>query len=342
MVARGHGRTAVECRTKMKSLRSEYRKVVAASAKSGSDRKTCPYFDELDKILHGDVDIRPCRVTQTTKRRRPNSQSSGDHGDEPSQFIVLFSEAETSEIDALSAGGHTGGDVEDEDDDETQIDHLPMSEGTVTLHLTEVTEEEEMRSGEGREGDGGDSQAAPSTPSKNSSCGEERDPDNIPPGTLMSELTPRTRLAVMRARKKRVSALQKVGENLAKEASRENRALMQSAREEHQELLEELRASRHAEDVSRESMQGFMKAAATSLSDISKTLVPLVQLMAARQLSFSGSDTMAAEKSTLPAIGGDGDIGGGVHCNDAVAPNPGTSHRVRRQPKRRNAYTPTK
>ena len=45
------GRTAVQCREKMKKIKGAYRKAKSHNGKTGRDRKTLKYMDKLDSIL---------------------------------------------------------------------------------------------------------------------------------------------------------------------------------------------------------------------------------------------------------------------------------------------------
>ncbi|XP_060630740.2 myb/SANT-like DNA-binding domain-containing protein 7 [Anolis sagrei] len=50
MAKRGHERTAQECRTKTKTMRRDYKKA-KDSFSSGGDYISCPFYDQLDRIL---------------------------------------------------------------------------------------------------------------------------------------------------------------------------------------------------------------------------------------------------------------------------------------------------
>lgn len=65
MVARGHRRTAEECRTKTKSMRQMYKKTIAYNSKSGRNIAHCPYYDQLHQILRGNADVWPKRVAHS-------------------------------------------------------------------------------------------------------------------------------------------------------------------------------------------------------------------------------------------------------------------------------------
>ncbi|XP_061476729.1 zinc finger protein with KRAB and SCAN domains 8-like [Rhineura floridana] len=72
MASRGHFRTAKECRNKTKVMRGEYRRVVAHNSKSGNSRTTCPYYEQLHRILRGDASVTPLRVSRSLHVRKHN------------------------------------------------------------------------------------------------------------------------------------------------------------------------------------------------------------------------------------------------------------------------------
>ncbi|XP_048364390.1 uncharacterized protein LOC125439349 isoform X2 [Sphaerodactylus townsendi] len=74
MAKRGHERTAQECRTKTKTMRRDYKKAKDSSS-SGSGRITCPFYEQLDRILAGESSF------QLSKKQRNITlpeESSGD------------------------------------------------------------------------------------------------------------------------------------------------------------------------------------------------------------------------------------------------------------------------
>lgn len=88
MAKRKHQRSAVECRSKSKKLRFEYRKVVKHNKMSGRQPVTCPYYKELDNIFHGDVSITPHRLSRSIDMERsvevgPSNNSNQLHQDIP-------------------------------------------------------------------------------------------------------------------------------------------------------------------------------------------------------------------------------------------------------------------
>ncbi|XP_054834026.1 myb/SANT-like DNA-binding domain-containing protein 7 [Eublepharis macularius] len=65
MASQGHKRSATECRSKTKTMRLEYKKVVAHNGISGNAPITCPYYRELNSILRGDASVKPRRVARS-------------------------------------------------------------------------------------------------------------------------------------------------------------------------------------------------------------------------------------------------------------------------------------
>ncbi|XP_077182646.1 zinc finger and SCAN domain-containing protein 29-like [Paroedura picta] len=79
MRALGHHRTGLECRSKMKTMRTEYIRAVSHNQKSGNARVTCPYFEQQREIYgEGDGDGGPKRVGRSLKVvRRPAAPMEG-------------------------------------------------------------------------------------------------------------------------------------------------------------------------------------------------------------------------------------------------------------------------
>lgn len=68
MQKQGHNRTVLECRSKTKLMRLEYKWVVALRAHLGlGGGISCPHFDQLDRILSGNRSIKAKRVAQSFK-----------------------------------------------------------------------------------------------------------------------------------------------------------------------------------------------------------------------------------------------------------------------------------
>lgn len=69
MARRGHQRSAEECRTKSKTLRQEYRKVMIHNNQSGNAPKTCPFYNQLHDIFGTDPSTIPPRLSQSLDLR---------------------------------------------------------------------------------------------------------------------------------------------------------------------------------------------------------------------------------------------------------------------------------
>ena len=61
----GHERTVEQCRSKMKKLKQDYRKIVDSNNKTGQERKTLKFYDALDAILGPKPTTRPPIVVDT-------------------------------------------------------------------------------------------------------------------------------------------------------------------------------------------------------------------------------------------------------------------------------------
>ncbi|XP_054833964.1 uncharacterized protein LOC129328728 isoform X2 [Eublepharis macularius] len=72
MAKRGHERTAQECRTKTKTMRRDYKKV-KENHDAGKGRMTCPFYDQLERIL--DSSIQPFERVQNFAHLK---ESGGD------------------------------------------------------------------------------------------------------------------------------------------------------------------------------------------------------------------------------------------------------------------------
>ncbi|XP_064398521.1 uncharacterized protein LOC135345100 [Halichondria panicea] len=51
MKKKGYERDWIQCRVKIKNLKTNYKKVKDGNNKTGESRKTCKFYDELDRIL---------------------------------------------------------------------------------------------------------------------------------------------------------------------------------------------------------------------------------------------------------------------------------------------------
>ena len=59
---KGHGYSGAQCETKLKNLKQNFIKTVDHNNKSGSDKKTCPYFEEHSDIFDLTPAVKPVAV----------------------------------------------------------------------------------------------------------------------------------------------------------------------------------------------------------------------------------------------------------------------------------------
>ncbi|KAM7167297.1 uncharacterized protein RBU57_005847 [Macrochelys suwanniensis] len=81
MIERGHDRDTMQCRIKVKELRSAYRKAREANSRSGAPPTTCQFYKELDAILGGD----PTTVPSTTVDMGEQEEEEEEEGVEESR-----------------------------------------------------------------------------------------------------------------------------------------------------------------------------------------------------------------------------------------------------------------
>ncbi|XP_067319418.1 myb/SANT-like DNA-binding domain-containing protein 7 [Anolis sagrei] len=80
MAVRGHCRTAVECRSKTKVMRLEYKRVISHNSRPGSNKVTCPFYKQLHRILRGDASVASKRVARRLSPEEASQQGSlSDH-----------------------------------------------------------------------------------------------------------------------------------------------------------------------------------------------------------------------------------------------------------------------
>ena len=71
----GFTRTFSQVREKIKQLKQNYKKIKDNNNKSGNNRKTCKYFEELDKILGDRPITTPPSVIESTGNQCYRSQN---------------------------------------------------------------------------------------------------------------------------------------------------------------------------------------------------------------------------------------------------------------------------
>nr|XP_008103863.1 PREDICTED: uncharacterized protein LOC103278042 [Anolis carolinensis]XP_008103864.1 PREDICTED: uncharacterized protein LOC103278042 [Anolis carolinensis] len=76
MAVRGHRRTAVECRSKTKVMRLEYKRVISHNSRPGSNKVTCPFYKQLHRILRGDASVASKRVARRLSPEEASQQGA--------------------------------------------------------------------------------------------------------------------------------------------------------------------------------------------------------------------------------------------------------------------------
>ncbi|XP_050815676.1 zinc finger and SCAN domain-containing protein 29-like [Gopherus flavomarginatus] len=109
MLERGHERDAVQCRVKVKELRSAYCKAREGNCRSGAAPTTCRFYKQLDAILGGDPTANPTTMMDTSERgegvgeekegEETESEGTGVEGDTPESQEACSQELFSSQED---------------------------------------------------------------------------------------------------------------------------------------------------------------------------------------------------------------------------------------------------
>ncbi|KAL8190545.1 UNVERIFIED_CONTAM: hypothetical protein K2H54_055560 [Gekko kuhli] len=110
---------------------------------------------------------------------------------------------------------------------------------------------------------------------------QDRDPEQLPPDVYMADLTAGERSAFTKARKKRVSALQSVGELLAAQAREEHREAMREDQRNFQQFLTEMRTARQEDEDARGMMLAAMARSQKSMEELTSVVRLLVEAQVA-------------------------------------------------------------
>ncbi|KAL8207020.1 UNVERIFIED_CONTAM: hypothetical protein K2H54_039942 [Gekko kuhli] len=335
MAARGHSKNAYECRAKSKAMRLRYKKVVALNATSGHGPVTCPFYEELDHILSKSRDIHPeDGILQTRERGRRETETPTPSYEEASQ--ELFSDDDDSQP---STSSHAGGTAPAQPQPSTSshsgkwnspstapaihqqpfrwnspstapaihqqpfrwnspstapaIHQQPFRKRAralpIILSLSAGSDERPV--GAVRE---------PEEAMEN----RDRDPEELPPDVTMADLTAGERSALTKSRKKRVSALQSVGELIATQAREEHREAMRADERRYQEFLREMRCARQAEENARERMLAAMTESNECTRELNNILTRLVEAQVAHLEATRARDQDRRAEAALGAPSG--------------------------------------
>ncbi|KAL8178193.1 UNVERIFIED_CONTAM: hypothetical protein K2H54_035549 [Gekko kuhli] len=237
-------------------MRLRYKKVVALNATSGHEAVTCPFYEELDHILSKSRDIHPeDGILQTRERGRRETETPTPSYEEASQ--ELFSD-ESQDDSQPSTSSHAGSESHHTTDaDDVPPVAQPSGHGSDERPVGAVREPEEAMEN------------------------RDRDPEELPPDVAMADLTAGERSALTKLRKKRVSALQSVGELIATQAREEHREAMRADERRYQEFLREMRSARQAEEDS----WGRMLAAMTESNECTRELTSVLSRLVEAQVA---------------------------------------------------------
>ncbi|XP_074807258.1 polypeptide N-acetylgalactosaminyltransferase-like 6 isoform X1 [Natator depressus] len=98
MKDRGHNRDPKQCRVKLKELRQAYQKTREANGCSGSEPKTCRFYDELHAILGGSATTTPAVLFDSFNGDGGNMEAGfGDKEDEEEEEVVDSSQQASGE-----------------------------------------------------------------------------------------------------------------------------------------------------------------------------------------------------------------------------------------------------
>ncbi|XP_043376149.1 uncharacterized protein LOC122461257 [Dermochelys coriacea] len=98
MKDRGHNRDPKQCRVKLKELRQVYQKTREANGRSGSEPKTCRFYDELHAILGGSATTTPAMLFDSFNGDGGNTEASfGDKEEDDNDEVVDSSQQASGE-----------------------------------------------------------------------------------------------------------------------------------------------------------------------------------------------------------------------------------------------------
>ncbi|XP_054830382.1 myb/SANT-like DNA-binding domain-containing protein 7 [Eublepharis macularius] len=225
MATRGHRKSALECRSKTKTMRLEYKKVVAHNGRSGNAPISCPFYRELESILRGDASVHPKRLARSMVL-----QVVGQVRNEPVELQVGSEELFSHDLVAVNAGdlrisSPCHSDIVD------AIDEISYCEADMDSTPDGLLEE-----------DAEEHNSLISDPC----CGKENNPpcqqpestaqDKSSPPVPAEALSPGTQLANIRGRRRRTHAINDAADKFLSQAFEEHREEMALRQKEQLEM----------------------------------------------------------------------------------------------------------
>ncbi|XP_048345405.1 zinc finger and SCAN domain-containing protein 29-like isoform X2 [Sphaerodactylus townsendi] len=237
MAALGHRRSAVECRTKTKAMRYNYKRVLAHNM-SGNVRASCPFYGELDRILGGVACIRSPRVAKSLNLQvqvNPPSNQECTPGSEElfSHDLETIKQEDICHSTPLDSGESSSAWSQDPDE--------------ITVKIEEGVPSDIGETGIQRYQDVGNSTTEQQ---------DQEEQDNIPNA---AEVAPERRLSASRNRKRRVSVLSDVARQMLRQSALDaerseqlQKEILVEERRRHQETLAKER-NRHQQKILEEN-----------------------------------------------------------------------------------------
>ncbi|XP_025030391.1 uncharacterized protein LOC103052562 [Python bivittatus] len=223
---RGHGyhRSATECRTKTKTLRLEYKRVVAHNAKSGNAPVVCPFYPQLHRILQGDASMTPKRVVRSSAAEGMAVGQGPTAYTAPSPGSNLAREAELGAPRPAGLGDY-------------------LEQAPTELESSFCKKETRRDAPEGSEDEEEDMAAQ----LQDFDCAQQVPPSSAGgpraiPG--LATLSPASRLALLRMKKRRVPHIERMMERVMMHSERNQRELLRELAAERQcitAFIQELR-----------------------------------------------------------------------------------------------------
>ncbi|XP_053149692.1 uncharacterized protein LOC128344145 isoform X2 [Hemicordylus capensis] len=126
MCEKGHKRTALECRTKVKTLKHIYKTVRVHNSISGHEPTTCPFYEELDVFLHNDASIMARQGVSTMRLgyQQPATSPRQEWGIEPPD-LASMNAADYLGPDASILTPNTGCEADEESNEEPSWQSMP-------------------------------------------------------------------------------------------------------------------------------------------------------------------------------------------------------------------------
>ncbi|XP_054841816.1 uncharacterized protein LOC129333901 [Eublepharis macularius] len=281
MAARGHKRSALECRNKTKSMRLEYKRVIAHNGTSGNAPTTCAYFRELHSILRGDASVKPKRIARSLNLAVQESSkhpdvTPADGSEELFSHDLVTVDYEQIRSSTPAPRAHSSMSTEEETD--CDLDHT----------IDGLADKENMEPCNDAQEDWTSDPVVPSSPKESCPGGYPMD---------LAELSPGTRLSKIRNRKRKNAALFGVADRMLSQAKEVHREQLDEWRIERKEtvkwLEEDKRVQREFLEETRQE-RSDLRASWRENLEVMKTAVSTLQtlgeIMVQQRLSNAPSE----------------------------------------------------